>query len=283
MSEETPADAPLRLPPVEVEVAPELAAAIEDGRVVYPATAFPAIVFPLPQAEPVLAPPEPESQDEKPPKIWEGSVQLGVDGSSGNDESFNIRLGADVKRKTELRVLTASIDYHKNRSDGDGATNRLKHEARYERLFPETPWTWFTRETFLYDEAQDYDSRVTGDTGIGYKFIDEKDFKFAGRLGGGFSHEFGGPDDELVPELVLGVDYEYQITKRQKLTLTADYKPDVTDPSDYRMESKATWEALLDEEMNLSLKCSVEDQFDSTPHDAKANDIDYSMVLLWKF
>jgi len=35
--------------------------------------------------------------------------------------------------------------------------------------------------------------------------------------------------------------------------------------------------------MNLSLKLSVLDRYDSTPHEAKPNDMDYAATLLWSF
>jgi hypothetical protein len=49
-----------------------------------------------------------------------------------------------------------------------------------------------------------------------------------------------------------------------------------------RINSKAGWELLLDEEMNLSLKLTVLDRYDSTPNRAEPNDIDYAAMLLWK-
>ncbi len=39
---------------------------------------------------------------------------------------------------------------------------------------------------------------------------------------------------------------------------------------------------LLDEEANLSLKLSAQDRYDSTPNGLRPNDINYSILLLWK-
>ena len=64
---------------------------------------------------------------------------------------------------------------------------------------------------------------------------------------------------------------------------TRTLDPDVTDFLDYRLKSKASWEVLLDEETNLSLKVSLLDRYDSTPNGKKANDLDYTLTLLWSF
>ena len=51
---------------------------------------------------------------------------------------------------------------------------------------------------------------------------------------------------------------------------------------DYRVISEFSWEVLLDEATNLSFKASVIDRYDSTPNNAKANDIDYAFLVLWQ-
>ena len=63
---------------------------------------------------------------------------------------------------------------------------------------------------------------------MGYQFIDRDTTSLIARFGAGVSHEIGGPDDAYVPELVYGLDFDHQFSDRQKLTLTADYTPDVT-------------------------------------------------------
>ena len=40
---------------------------------------------------------------------------------------------------------------------------------------------------------------------------------------------------------------------------------------------------LLDEEKNLSLRLGVLEIYNSVPNGARPNDLDYALVLLWKF
>ena len=51
-----------------------------------------------------------------PDKLWDGSFNLGLDGSEGNTEAFNFRFNVNATRKTELSVLTANLDYKKQTS-----------------------------------------------------------------------------------------------------------------------------------------------------------------------
>lgn len=218
-----------------------------------------------------------------PPKTWEGNFELGLDGSEGNSQRFNFRFGVEAKRKTEDDVLKLDLDYHKNTSHLEETAHRTFLDWRYEWLFEDSPWTWFAHGTVDYDEFKAFDVRVSIDTGLGYQFIDTDKTSLMGRCGGGWSREVGGPDDEYVPEATFGSEFEHQFSPRQKLTATVDYTPDVSDFRDFRLKTKAGWELLLDEKMNLSLKLSVLDRYDSTPHGAKPNDVDYSVTLLWSF
>lgn len=220
---------------------------------------------------------------EPPKKLWTGNVELGLDGSEGNSQRFNFRLGVDAKRKTDQDVISLDLDYHKNQSHSEETAHRAFLDWKYEWLFQDSPWTWFGHGTVDYDEFKAFDLRVSIDTGLGYQFIDTDATTLVGRCGGGWSREIGGPDDRYVPEAVFGLDFERQLTKRQKLAATVDYMPDVTDFRDFRLKVKAAWEVLLDADMNLSLKLSVLDRYDSTPHDAEPNDVDYAATLLWSF
>ena len=101
-------------------------------------------------------------------------------------------------------------------------------------------------------------------------------------MGAGASREFGGPDDNWIPEANLAGDFEHKLTDRQKLKLTSDYYPAWEDFHDYRLVTNAYWEILLDEQTNLSLKLGAVDRYDSTPNGAQPNDIDYFVTLLWK-
>jgi len=225
----------------------------------------------------------PAATPQPPRKPWEGSFELGLDGTEGNSNTLNFRFGFDVERKTDDHVFSLDLDYNKKTTEGKEATNRAFLDWRLERLLTPSPWTMFVHETVEYDEFQAFDARVAVDAGLGYRIVESKRSKLAARLGAGFSREIGGPDDTYVPEAVFGLDFEHRLSERQKFTLSNEFAPDVTACNDFRLNTQAGWKVVIDEEMNLSLKLSVLNRYDSTPHGAEANDVDYSAVLLWSF
>ena len=153
-----------------------------------------------------------------PDKLWDGSFNLGLDGSEGNTEAFNFRFGFNAIRKTEISVVTANLDYKKQTANDQPTADRLYFEGRCERLIAQSRWSMFVHETIEYDRSQPFDVRDTSDAGVGYRLIKTELTTLIGRFGGGFSHEYGGPENgEYFPEAVFGLQLECQVSKRQKI------------------------------------------------------------------
>lgn len=213
---------------------------------------------------------------------WDGGVEIGISGTAGNSESASFRFGANLKRKTDINKTTFKVTYLKATADGTENQHNAIQNFGYERSFGASRYSLFIKEALEYDEFKAFDLRLALNGGLGYQFIDTDATKLNGRFGAGVSHEFGGPNDEWVPELVYGMDFERQLTERQKLALTVDYFPEWGNFSNYRVVSDFGWEVLLDEKHNLNLKLSVNDRYDSTPNGRRPNDVNYALLLLWK-
>jgi len=212
---------------------------------------------------------------------WEGTLELGINASYGNAESLSIRAGGDLKRETDRSIWEIDLSYAKTTADSIETQHNALFNAKYEHLF-QTPWTLFMRFGSEYDEFKAFDIRLSLNTGIGYRFIDNESTKFTTRAGAGVSREYGGPTDDYVPEATFGLDFEQRITERQKFVTVVDYYPDWRDFTDYRLVTDVGWEVLLDEAAHLSLKLSLLDRYDSTPNGREPNDVDYAVLLLWK-
>ncbi|MFV2066591.1 MAG: YdiY family protein [Pirellulales bacterium] len=218
------------------------------------------------------------------PTPWDGGVELGISGAEGNSQTFNIATGANAKLTTERGVLALDLNYAKTTANSVETQNNAYLKGRYDWSLGETAhWTLFTRGTLEYDEFRAFDLRLAANMGLGYQLIHTESATLSARFGGGVSHELGGPDDAYVPEGLYGLDVKYQLTAKQKISGTADYYPSWNDYSgEYRVETRVSWEVLLDEATNLSLKISAIDRYDNTPNGRKPNDFDYTLVLLWK-
>ena len=201
-----------------------------------------------------------ESIEEPPPPIslWKGSCELGFNGSEGNSETLNFRFGLDAKRKTDASILDLDLDYHKKTANSRETANRLFLDSRHEWLYGDQPWTSFVHQTTEYDEFKAYNVRVTLDTGVGYQFIDADATSLMGRFGSGVSHEIGGPDNSIVPELTWGLDFEHQLTKRQKFKASLVFRRFDEIDGTY---SDVKISVLNDNELAIKLRCKVKAAF----------------------
>lgn len=216
-------------------------------------------------------------------KAWNGSFDLGANGSEGNSQSFNLRAGLNMKREVPWNITTLTANYVNNSANSVQTADKLFIDGRYEWLFSPSPWSLYVHETTEYDEFRAFDVRITADAGVGYQFWKTPVSRLKGRVGPGVAREIGGANDRWTPEMVFGGIYERQISKYQKFNFTVDYFPQMDDFTKYRVNTQINWEVVLDEINNLSMKIGVVDRYDSTPEGKQPNDIDYKTVLVWSF
>ena len=214
---------------------------------------------------------------------WEGNVELGMNGTDGNSETFNIRLGVTAKHKTDTFVRSLQFTTIQKSANGVTTANTALLDGRLEWPMPGSRWNYFIHGLAEYDEFKAFDARVSGDTGFGYEWIQNDATTFITRTGLSASNEIGGPDSTVHPELLFGAEYKHKFDKTHSISFKADYFPDVTEFSDFRLNSQASWEIALAQAWGLSLKLSIIDRYDSTPQGARPNDLDYSTLLIWSF
>jgi hypothetical protein len=225
-----------------------------------------------------------DAKPSKAEKLWDGSLDLGWNGSEGNNQMFNFHFGFHANRKAESNILTLSLDYNKQTAQSVTTSNLLFFDGRFEWLIKQTRWSWFVHETVQYDEFQPFNVLDTSDAGLGYRLLKNDITTLIGRIGGGFSHEYGGPENgQFFPEAVFGVQLERHISKRQKLLGVVEYAADVGDFDRYRIRTQAAWEMLLDQDKNLSLRVGVLDWYNSMPNINRPNELDYALMVMWKF
>jgi hypothetical protein len=214
---------------------------------------------------------------------WEGNVELGLSGTEGNSETFNVRAGLNAKHKTELLVRTLQIVSIQKSADGVTTANTALVDGRIEWPMPESRWNYYLHGLIEYDQFKAFDYRLSADTGFGFEFVDNEATTLVGRAGLSASQEIGGPNGDVRPELALGSEYKHKFNATHSIHAKVDYYPDVTEFGEFRLNSQAGWEIALSSAWGLSLKLSVIDRYDSTPEGARPNDLDYSTLLLWQF
>jgi len=232
---------------------------------------------------------EDPAEIEQPPSScwagWDGSVAFGLTGNSGNTENISMRGTIAAKRTTERYETTLGLLYAYASTDSQDTENRLRLDARNDWLFGEgSRWRYFISAFGEYDEFQDWDFRLGIFNGIGYDFIKSERTTLTGRAGLGVVKDFGGEDDDINLEGLLGLDWTHQLNDRNKLYASATYYPVITDWPEFRVEAKAGWEIKLDETNGMFLNLGVEDRYDSNPGgDSESNDFAYFALLGWNF
>jgi hypothetical protein len=271
-----PVDATARQSAEAATPAPEATAATP----VAPAT--PAAAAPAKDAAPPVpagAPAEPAAQDPEAAK-WTASIEGTVNMVAAETNQVDLRVAAKILRESKDDKLNMWAEYFL-RTLADDLSNigsnitdsNLLANVTYDSFFNPTPWLWFAKGQYEYDINQNWENRVGGWAGLGYRFFMENDkLSLTPKLGFGVTREFGGVD-EWYPQMYGEIEGSWTIDERQKLTGSAFITPDLSDFSVYTILARLEWSMKLDVRSGLSLVGGIRDQFQSKDlNGAKKND-----------
>ncbi|MBL0871539.1 MAG: DUF481 domain-containing protein, partial [Phycisphaerales bacterium] len=216
---------------------------------------------------------------------WKGTVDLGLNGSSGNSENLSLRGAVGLKRATEDMETAVNFSYIYATDDGKATKSRAEASIRNDWLLKDSPWGFFAQGKFEFDDFQSWLYRVSAFAGPSYTFIKNDDTLLRGRLGFGLSREImRNADNAINPEALAGLDFEHKLNDRTKVFANVDYLPSLKRFTTFRIDSKAGLEILLDKDSGMNFKLGANDRYQSNPGPgAKRNDIDYFATLGWSF
>ncbi|TVQ62421.1 MAG: DUF481 domain-containing protein [Phycisphaerales bacterium] len=245
------------------------------------------------ETDPPAAPPAPA--EEKPAPVepvrksffegWTGSFEGGLTGSEGNTDTLNFRFSVSVERITDYMETRANAFYTRGEEDGEVTRDRAELFVRNDWLFKDSPWGFFAQSRLEYDKFQDWDLRLALFAGPTYTFINNDRTLLRGRAGAGATFNIGADDeDDVVPEGLLGVDFRHQLTERQSIFLSTEYLPSFSDFGEFRLNTDAGYEILVDPEVNLFLKLGANHRYNSNAGAGNdKNDLDYYLTVGFRF
>jgi len=202
-------------------------------------------------------------------------------------------VAAKILRETPDDKLNMYAEYFLKTLGGSNSNNtgsaitdsNLLSNITYDRFLNPGPWLWFAKGQYEYDINQNWENRLSGWAGLGYKFIDDpgdpKKYNVTGKLGFGTAREFGGVD-EWFPQMYVEVQGFWQFTDRQKITFSSFITPDVADFNNYMILSRVEWSMKLDYASGLSLMGGLRDQYQSPVKAAGSNLNDLRIYLGFK-
>jgi hypothetical protein len=124
----------------------------------------------------------------------------------------------------------------------------------------------------------------TAGIGLGYRFLENDDMVFRGTLGGALSQDYLHlPQDERVPEVLFGLQFEHQLGRRSKIFGEMEFGRDMLDYNRKRVQTKAAWEVQLNDENNISMRTGIQKNTKTAPDGAESINMNYTLDLIWKF
>lgn len=212
----------------------------------------------------VDVPVDPEAQPELPPERapWKSQIDLGLAGSRGNTETLDVRAAFLTIQESERHRWRIDASYFYSRDDGGTNRNSATAGVLRDWLMPDSPWLFFAQGRYDYDEFRDWTHRVSGHGGVGYQFIDTDEFTLIGRLGAGAAKEWKR-SAPLRPEGLIGGEFVWNISERQRLAAASTLYPDLGDFFEFRVVSAIQWTMQMDFARGLALSAGIEHEYES--------------------
>ena len=225
-----------------------------------------------------------EIVDEEVIPAYTGSFAAGFNGKSGNSNNIDVNFAVNVTRESDLATSIFIANYFYASNDVLTTTDRWFSQFRQELKLPNPDWSWFNQVGVEIDRFKAYDYRISLHTGLSFKLIDEELRKLKFRFGGGTSSEIGGASEAFTPELQLGADWERKVFDNTRIYATADYFPNVSDFGDFRLNTNAGLDVLVDKARNINFRIFAQNRYDSTPPVGnQESDLDYGAALVVGF
>lgn len=210
-------------------------------------------------------------------------VEAGLNGANGNSRNSDWRLGFLQRAQSSSSGYLFESGYRRATSDGNTEENDLFAQLTFDWLLPDSRWIRFARGRYDWDDFEDWDSRLSGSAGYGYRFETSSELSIATRIGLGATQTFGGSDDDLELEGLFGIDGEWHLNGTQQLEFANTFYQRLEDLSRFRNLSSLAWIIRLDQFHGIDLKLGLENEYESrSPGNSRNNDLKYDLSLTWQ-
>jgi putative salt-induced outer membrane protein YdiY len=242
-------------------------------------------VVPAP-AEPVGSALPVQDKKEEPKNVWTGSLSLGGVLTTGNSETRNANMTADLvyrreKDRTTLGAIWTYSEEKNTTSDWNLTDRRAALKAKYDYFLSQKSYIW-GNASIESDLAATLDLRTTVGAGYGYQWKETDTYKVSTEVGAAwFKEEFDdGTDDDYIT--ARGAYYmDWKINKTWSLGQIGEVFPSVEDSDDFYARVDTRLKAQFTERFFGQLQWLYD--YDNTP--AAGKDREDNRFLLgvgWK-
>ena len=211
-----------------------------------------------------------------PPSPWKFVLDANVNYVNAANNQLDFRAaGAAIYEVTDVEKWSNNVEYFYKVVDGGNTDNNLLGTSTYDRRFESNPRIlWFVKGQGQMAPLESYENRLSGWGGLGYEFLKMPPAKMIGKLGVGYTYEFGD-QNEGQAELYAELEWDWKITERQALVGSYWIAPAFDDFTNFIFLFRTEWTMAIEDIKGLKLLGGVRWQYQSdvTPKDAIQNDI----------
>ncbi len=196
---------------------------------------------------------------------WNSIFSLGLNASSGKTTESSFRLSLDSVYQDPKKKFTFDGFYLYKQTDNTPTENKLTAGVRGDWPFAGSLWGYFGQGRYDYDLFQSWRHRITAGGGFTYLLVDldriepseeqkRTDVITLSANGGlGLNKEFGSMVTGVEYEGILGLNFAWRISTRQRFTIDGTFFPGITNPDQIRFVSRANWSLRLDRLEGITL------------------------------
>lgn len=211
----------------------------------------------------------------KPPRgPWRATIAAGVNYTDNNDQTLDARIAAGANYEIpDVEELALSAEYFFKTLNSNTTDNNLLVNGVYNRFIGDTPWLWFVKAQYQYSQFEAWEHRISGYGGVGYQVFKLPPVDLLLKVGAGATYEFGPPSQTL-PEGYGEAQFAWQISELQRLEMSGNIAPDLSNMGEFRVISRAEWQCKIDPLLDLALTFGVRWQYQS---EVPAGDVNYDL------
>ena len=227
-------------------------------------------------------------------EAWKRQVEVGANGSRGDTQELSVYAAFKATQKDDEGKWAADLVY--NRRETNDKTTREDFTAGilHDEYFGKSPWFFTAGARYDYNNFTNYQHRLQGSVGPGYRILHDEKFEWLVRSGIGARKEWASDrltpqqladfNNDVIPEANVGTQFTWKISKRQVFDTGTTFFFDLEDPTNNRVVSTADWQVKIDPEHNLSFKIGVANEYRSeVVRPAHYNNFKFFAALVYGF
>ena len=220
------------------------------------------------KAPPVAPPPVPSP--------WKLLFDGNVNYVSAANRQLDFRVAASaIYEVKDVEKWSNNVEYFFKVVDGGTTDNNLLGTSTYDHRFEwNTRVLWFVKGQGQMAPLESYEQRLSGWGGLGYELLKMPPAKLLGKMGVGYTYEFGDQNDGQA-ELYAELEWDWKITEHQAIVGSFWIAPSFEDFTDYLFLFRTEWTMNVADVKGLKMLGGVRWQYQSVvnPADAIQNDI----------